>query len=123
MDPISVVTYLSRFISGSKMQVARREPDRTEIMDSTRLKFLMVLMIVGHLACSGSTTTVASNAGGNGAGGAQNSGGGTSMGGQLPDAASGGSPSSDASNVAVTAAPIAAAVTHACAIRNGAVYC
>jgi len=52
-------------------QGAWREPDRTEIMDSTSLKFLMVLMIVCPLACAGSTPTVASNSGGNGAGGAQ----------------------------------------------------
>jgi hypothetical protein len=123
MGPTSVVTYPSRFTSGSKMQGVRREPDRTEIMDSISLKYLIVLMIVGPLACSGSTPTVASNGGGNGAGGTQGSGGGSSMGGESSDAASGGSLSPDASNVAPTAAPIAAAVTHACAIRNGAVYC
>ena len=84
---------------------------------SSSLKSLLVLMGVCALGCTGN-----SEPGSAGQGGTANAGG--SSGGTV--AASGSANDSSApddASTGITVTPVAAAVRHACAIRNGAVYC
>jgi len=72
-------------------------------------------------ACGGSEAQVSSSQGGTGAGGQGANGGTVAVGGAFTDAGAQGGFGDASTSVSVT--PVAAAVTHACAIRNGAVYC